>query len=1346
MGNNNKSEIIGIIEKKRKTQPIFNPYVKENHIEIGARSADMKAIGVIKGRSFWTDGGVHNSKNKNIYIYKISDDFAGFWMENWNAGLFISNREEDIIHPALAFFDEAVMDYIKLDPGSEAIPTATVTDTKRVPFYIHSLGKTSNREASTGEALKTWKTIPRELFDKKRKYVYLFLCTKGVTVPKLKRYAFPDDRPFFWELPTASSIFDNEYINKSVIVGGIVKETIRFTIEHFSEKAKPETIRVPGNVILPDNYQEVKGSFSWKMGGKMVKLGSGCVFRQANPSDDDYEMVFTRKDNGEVLGCGDISVNVYSRTSFSASNRFNVLMWRSGSNDDSIRDDYLEADYQNKYPYILRSLSLGAIYGSLADIRVISPECAGSYLARHLAVMPKGNRSLSIEGGIENLFGGPLYRVTQIVLDGNIKSALGTDPDSESTKKLKAYYKQYIDELFAINDNYLFYDSPIKLEKMDGNIIAKQDPLNARADARYYVKTALGISRGSSGCEKAGNILTGIFKRIKELKVPLDYVTSDMELIHCDAQRLANNRFNGLYRILNDVNGEYYSFRRNIYGNKIWNDLQKNNYVREQLFSKGYFFAGDIEENYLEKPTTDTYYPLCEIASIPLGVKNDTSIYAKSYKRDYKLRRDIAVWDTVMNSYENDLFSRFIFRPLLCSFKNARCGVYSRGSRLGWINYSTQFENFLGGNTETDDQLSSTVVLYGGAGSFGYQRFSMDAWTMFPNKTSILKMLTESVNSLRTYMSARPDHTQVYIASTHFLENDALMGTELMKQLKESGVDISEAVDMIYRELLYHIFLHNPEKVYAYFKHKTTMLNGIEEFYIRNSTVLNDILTDLRGKFGNSKTTLLTRTLALVTEPYLLSGAKVGSKNLWRLTFDAWGNEKKRRIKKLSYGLSITIGDKTIVFPKGKMLMGTEQTQYDPGCGYWFETPNNILPMVQSDGDYYINNPAYEIKNVVPGNYPKEITLNDSTIGYNDNAFATYTMFGETPNRLTCSMRFKITEKIENLVILLGNDAFIDKDADHDNDDDSPKAFRAVIGDTTGSSKPTPTIPFYYMYEDAQYGKASAELEIGRSYEIKLAETVDTKSKIMRVAYELWRQNDSGVMEHVQGADEDNSFAFHTSDGYNPQLCCPKMLYMDGIVSNLTLNRIIIEDFKIYFDDHYEKIEIFRERDGVNVGRVNEKNEAYIVNTRSKNFRCQPGERFIAKFTYLNATDSPQVYKVQYWQDEKQCKLGRNNLFPADGTVIDPADFLKSLSTKPTSTAGKTFNETGVFIVAPNSEGYVLIDLPDTPLKTEKVTLRLQSLGAPTLGLSDWDGKPKEFERILKIRRTTEVSVDIQRE
>lgn len=1320
---------------------VFNPYVKDNHMEIGARSAEFKAIGVIKGASFWTDNEIHNSSQKNIYIYKISYNYAGFWMGNWNANLFISNREADIIQPALAFFDEAVMDYIELSSSNEAIPTATIKDTKRVPFYIHSLGKISNKDASTGEALKTWKTIPRELFDGGRKYVYLFICTRRSTAPQLKGYAFPNDRAFFWELPTASSIYDNEYVNKSVIVGGMVKEARRFSIARKTEKARLEAINLPDNALLLPNFQEVKGSFSWKKGGKPVKLDSGCVFRQANPSDDDYEMIFTRKDNCEQLGCGDIRVNVYSRASCSASNRFNVLMWRSGSNDDSIRDDYLEADYQNKYPYILRSMSLGAIYGSLADIRVISPECAGSYLARHLAVMPKDNRSLSIEGAIENLFGGPLYRVEEIVTDGNIKAIAeikSNDPDYESSRDLKAYYKQYVDELFAINDNHLFYDLPVKLEMMDGNIAAKQDPLNARADARYYVETALGISRGSSGCEEAGNILTGIFKRIKKLKVPVDYVTSDMELIHCDARRLATRRFNGAYIALNNY-ANYEKFRKDVYGGKIWNDLAKNSHVRDQLFSKGYFFAGEIERDVPGKLSTSTYYPLSEIATLPLGADKDTSIYAKSYSKDYELRRNIGVWDTVMNSYENDLFSRFIFRPLLSSFKNARCGVYARGNSLGWINYSTQFENYLGGNTEMDDQLSSTVVLYGGTGTTGFQRTSMDTWTMYPNKTSILKMLIESVNSLRSSMAARPDNTQVYIASAHFLENDALMGSELMKQLEQACSNTSEAIDMIYRELMYHIFLHNPEKVYAYFKHPATMLSGIEEFYTRNSTVLNDILTDLHGKFGNSKTTLLTRTLALVTEPYLLSGAKVGSKNLWRLTFDAWGNGVKRRIRKLSNGLSVTVGDKTIVFPKGKILMGTEQTQYDPGCGYWIETPNNMLPMVQSGAGYYINNPAYRMKCETPGIYPDEIGQGNP-MGYK--YFNTYTMFGEKHNRLVCSLKFKMTEKIENYAYLLWNGVFAD------NDVKSQYAFRAVIGETKQNNPLSDTVPFYYMYKSQKFTDATCELEVGRSYEIKLTETIDSESKTMRVAYELWRQNDSGSMEHVQNADKDKVFGFHTSDANNHELLAPNMLYTFlGDASTSTMeDRFVIEDFKIYFDDHYEKIEIFRERDGVNVGRVNEKINGYAIHNTNKNFRCQPGERFIAKFTYLNATDSPQVYKVQYWQDEKQCKLGRNNLFPADSTVVDPVAFLKSLNTRPTSTAGKTFDETGVFIVAPNSEGYVLIDLPDTPLKTEKVTLRLQSLGAPTLGLSDWDGKLKELERILKIRRTTEVSVDIQRE
>lgn len=1322
----------------KKINTIFNPYLKENHIEIKSKTVDIKAVGVVNSAYFWTNNTLHKADKKNIYIYKISHDFAGFWIDNWSESFFPCKTTDDLIRPALIYFEEGVSDYIKIESIDIGTAKAMFTREDRIPYYAHHLGSLNNNEAISDGILREWNIVPRELFDSGHKYVYLLLCTCGNVAPILKGYKFPDNRAFFWELPVASSIFDNDKISKSVIVNGIVKEKNIYSIARSSKSTECKPIVNIDMIDIPSTYKDIRGKFSWRNAEKQVKLDVGDVFYRADSSSDDYEMVFTRSDNREVYSCGNIGINVYNHMTFGASNKINVLMWRSGSNDDLIHSEYLGKDHMNEYPYILTSLSIGAVYGSLADLRVISPECAGHYLARHLANQSKGNRSISIDGAIENLFGGPLYRVEQLVTDNDVKSfaaCKADDPDYETAEIHNDYNRSYIEELFSINDNYLFYDSPVKYA--DKALIASDLPIaelsDPKGDARFYVEKVLGISEGSSGCDKTKNILARLFKKIKSLKINIDYATSDMELIHCDARRLATRRFNDAYRALQP--SPYNSleiFRKNIYGTKLWGEINKRPEVLNQFYSKGYYFEGEL--NKLSK--NSMYYPLSEITQLNMNAEDDRSIYARSYEKEYELRRDIGVWDTIMNSYENDIFYRFIYQPVLSQNKNARCGAYARSKQLGFINFSTQFEHYLGGNTLMDNSLSSTVVLYGGTGTSGYQKTSMDTWTMYPNKTSVLKMLTESVNSLRSSLAASSGRTQVYIASAEFFENDALKGSELMDELKNSYGDVPEAVRMIYRELMYHIFLHAPEKVYAYIKHSAKNPKEKYDYYSRNCGELNAILSDLHDRFKNKNVTPLAKTLAVVTEPYLLSGAKVGNKNLWRLTFDICSNNALKKIRKLPDGVEFKVGDKRIVFPKGKILMGMEHTQYDPCCGYWIEMPISFQPVVFSAPDYYIKNPAYGMNFEASGALPKEISQgNPMGYGY----FNTYTLFGEKPDKLVCSLKFRITEKIENYAYLLWNGAFAD------NGVRSQLAFRPVIGETTANDPIKTTVPFYFMYKAKKITGASHELEIGRSYELKLTETIDRTERKMNVAYELWQQNEYGTMEQVEVAKKVNTFDFHKDDTNNHELLAPYLIYtfLGDAATNSLMNRLVIEDFKVYFDEHYEKIEIFRERDGVNVGRVNRNNDAYESIPENVGFECGTEERLIAKFTWLNATNSAQEYKLQYFQNGKECGVGRNCVFPADSTVRT-SKALPDIREKPQKQPGVTFADTGQIIVTPNSEGYVLIDLPKTLPKTTKVTLKLQSLGPPTWGSSGFENKLKQQDRIYRIQRTIEITVDIE--
>ncbi len=70
-------------------------------------------------------------------------------------------------------------------------------------------------------------------------------------------------------------------------------------------------------------------------------------------------------------------------------------------------------------------------------------------------------------------------------------------------------------------------------------------------------------------------------------------------------------------------------------------------------------------------------------------------------------------------------------------------------------------------------------------------------------------------------------------------------------------------------------------------------------------------------------------------------------------------------------------------------------------------------------------------------------------------------------------------------------------------------------------------------------------------------------------------------------------------------------------------------------------------------------------------------------------------------------------------------------------------------IVAANSEGYILIDLPDILARTKNVKIRLCELGPPRIRKADLDKKIDpivEADRLELSQVISEVSVDIVRE
>ena len=108
-----------------------------------------------------------------------------------------------------------------------------------------------------------------------------------------------------------------------------------------------------------------------------------------------------------------------------------------------------------------------------------------------------------------------------------------------------------------------------------------------------------------------------------------------------------------------------------------------------------------------------------------------------------------------------------------------------------------------------------------------------------------------------------------------------------------------------------------------------------------------------------------------------------------------------------------------------------------------------------------------------------------------------------------------------------------------------------------------------------------------------------------------------------------------------------------------------------------------------------------------------------------------------------------NSVFPADLSAYAYKKTIKDINVNGMINASTLFSETQEIIVAANSEGYILIDLPDTLAKTKNVKIRLYAVGPPRIRKADLDKKIApivEADRLEISQVISEVSVDIVRE
>ena len=1236
-----------------------------------------------KNWMMYGDGSFHSGGSRHIFIYLLPASVAAFYIEidkkesNFiNQGLTAEQKLADEQRPALAYFDKGLF-------------KNGVCQTQNSEYLCLDYGK---RLISEREHLEEWIEVPRLFFSGINDYVYLVVsCVKE---PKIHAFFFPENQPFFWDKPVATSIFDNQTVEKSKILLGRVKSIAKIDNVRSLYGSRPK-------------YAEktYKVNYAWEESSADDKF---CF------KDDDSVCTIIKKSavcsiQGENYASSlMLPVYVYRRDRIS--NDISAFVWHSGNEDDMVKKSLLgckegDEEFYNKYRFLRESLSLETIYGSFASLTKLSELNAAKYIVRSLAHQPEGNRCISIEGHLQHLIGGALYRIQGIIEQSRNKGQkILTDED----------YNR-VNRLFLINGSHLFYDSSIDFTG-----------INENDEDRVFLEKVLGLKEGSNGCQRLSTLLRKVFSHVLQMGIRVDYINCDIENINNDARSLAVHRFNTRYQYKDESNNAEQELKHKIYG-VLQEDI--NNYesseIKEALKSLGYYENGNGYVN---------------IASVPAD--DDTpGLYGISNDKSYAQRRNVNVWDVVMKNYTNKLFYKYIFNPILNSLNRPlkglpqmpKCSADSRYHSKGYLNRAERYETYLGGTLELSGGMYSSIPLYGDHMTRGYVKPNMDNWKIL-SKPTPFSFFMDNINRLRLVaLSSPPNRFNVFISSwniwvyelnkeLHFLKNNNINGGN--KEEKTKNQKLYETAQKYHKELLYHAFLLNPDKAIAYFsmepkrRDEDDYIAFDERLYFTESyNYLQGILQELNKRLTGGEIIPQTKTLAVETEPYVLSCAEVSNKWIWRLTV----NEEINPIIEKST-VSFITGGRSLIFN------AVENCVSNHGIGFWIETLKDVKPQVFSNTEnFYTDHPA--INNI--GDFSLnpidgKLTLVDSYKDKNNENKETpsdylclsfpynqYTVLGEIPKYHSISMKFKIDRDMNKTCYLLQLSALQNEQgklicfALNPNSIQCTDTVPFSLLNVKNANKPSFDITKGETYTLVVSFKITAIVENEFSGDVYYKLTDETEQKIWTSGILNWNFYNS--MGNQCLADDIKLWNHKQRPGClmadNKPVLLSSLLkkYLEGIDEDkqeterinwltdmykkvLDSAPVAIEDFSLCISGHQEKVELFREDNGLNITRVNKEVIAYAESELYEAF----SDAMIAKFSWLNAEAKSIRYNLSFSE-----KVDKDNTDCPHGNCI-----------KLSQASDKSIE----IEVMPQSEGYILIRFPEGTRKISDIFYNLKEI------------------------------------
>ena len=404
--------------------------------------------------------------------------------------------------------------------------------------------------------------------------------------------------------------------------------------------------------------------------------------------------------------------------------------------------------------------------------------------------------------------------------------------------------------------------------------------------------------------EKAAPLVSAwleeFLKEYKSLGGRLDGLTVDIEY---------------LYVYNNYIDDKFYSKDPLVY-DKIVNHPAYKEKIRPQLVERGFKFYSPAT-----KETPEIY-----------GIRpNAGAEYATSR----------AIWNAVMKSYMGQVVTDCC-APLWDYYPNAVVSDYKVKNVKPWLK-------------ERSDTGSAGTT--GGVYSTAGNSSNINFYSVRPGPTFFT---TASSNEPAYYTI--PGYTDAIYEHTPFNRFLYDMNIAMNTYLGSDNGDISwwfahayyggHAFTPYYAESVFHTGLLDPQIYLGYILEQDCKTDGARdaEKYENALRIVNDCLkqlTDVAG-YADRKPIYVDPTW---NHHFVLTGMYAGGRNIFRISPDNTNMTVEEFRVKDAADPTFTIMGETVTFPQGKII--EDQDVFGIGtCGYWVETPKDVMPITTRVDDY----------------------------------------------------------------------------------------------------------------------------------------------------------------------------------------------------------------------------------------------------------------------------------------------------------------------------------------------------------------------------------------------------------